>query len=132
MTYTLSCTVVMYIHVLYNYCIYIHKRCIYTLYCSDVVMYFTFVIVHEEVYTLYCMMYYCNDKALPCYNNIIIVSIVVQYIVSQLNNSAIFETVPDGATTLHFAACKMLAQCSVQQYCVYSTHGSIHCTCYIL
>ena len=30
----------------------------------------------------------------------------IQYIVSQLNNSVIFETVPDGATTLHFAACK--------------------------
>ena len=85
--------------------------------------------VHEEVYTLYCMMYYCSDKALLCYNIIIIISILVQYIVSQLNNSAIFETVPDGATTLHFAACKMLTQCSAHQYCV-STHGSIHCTCY--
>jgi ankyrin repeat protein len=29
---------------------------------------------------------------------------VVKFIVSQSNNSAIFETVPDGATTLHFAA----------------------------
>lgn len=30
----------------------------------------------------------------------------MQYIVSELNNSVMFETVPDGATTLHFAACK--------------------------
>ena len=29
-----------------------------------------------------------------------------QYIVSQMTNYVIFDTVPDGATTLHFAACE--------------------------
>lgn len=44
---------------------------------------------------------------------------LLQYIVAQLNNSAIFETSPDGATPLHFATCEQKRLPCTTQLCTH-------------